>query len=34
MKQEYHKNFRKYFNKLPQKIQDKFEKRLSLFLTI
>lgn len=33
MKQEYHKNFRKHFDKLPQKIQDKFEGRLTLFLT-
>lgn len=33
MKQEYHKNFRKHFNKLSQKVQDKFEERLILFLT-
>lgn len=33
MKQEYHKNFRKHFDKLSQKIQDKFEGRLTLFLT-
>lgn len=33
MKPEYHKNFRKHFNKLSKKIQDKFENRLILFLT-
>jgi addiction module RelE/StbE family toxin len=32
MKPEYHKDFRKQFDKLPVKIQDKFEKKLGLFL--
>ena len=32
MKPEYHKNFRRQFDKLSVKIQDKFEKKLSLFL--
>ena len=32
MKPEYHKNFRKQFDKLPLKIQDKFGERLDLFL--
>ena len=32
MKPEYHKNFRKQFDKLSIKIQDKFEEKLDLFL--
>ena len=32
MKPEYHKSFRKQFDKLPLKIQDKFENKLILFL--
>ena len=32
MKPEYHKNFRKQFDKLPLKIQDKFGERLDMFL--
>ena len=32
MKPEYHKRFRKQFDKLPLKIQDKFEKCLKLFI--
>lgn len=32
MKPEYHKDFRKQFDKLPIKIKDKFEKNLNLFL--
>ena len=32
MKPEYHKSFRKQFDKLPLKIQDKFEKCLKLFI--
>ena len=32
MKPEYHKSFRKQFDKLPLKIQDKFGERLDMFL--
>lgn len=32
MKPEYHKNFKKRFDKLPVKIKNKFEERLGLFL--
>ena len=32
MKAEYHKSFRRQFDRLPLKIQDKFEKNLNLFL--
>ena len=32
MKPEYQKNFRKQFDKLPLKIQDKFGERLDMFL--
>ena len=32
MRVDYHKNFRKQFDKLPVKIRDKFGERLALFL--